>query len=277
MTRRHQSGSALTLVMLGILAAGVLATIAYGSYYQIARGTQDTMNRTQSAALLTQAVYALATEAATAGDIDADGVTEPTAGAVAFTPIDGFEVPATSGAPKTDAWGSKIKYCPWDNGSTNTSAGRLTGVDAALQTSLQIALISAGPDKAFATTCAQVLAGGAAAQPNGDDGIRTLTVAQLNQGVGGTYFYGDPVANVSALPATDAPAGKMRVAKDTQIPYLWNGSSWAPLNAGAWLMVPVSTTPATSCAPYPPGTLARDSADVLYLCRAAQTWKTVIP
>ena len=276
MTRHHQTGSALTLVMLGILAAGVLATVAYGSYYQISRGTQDTMNRTQSAALLTQAAYALATEAATTGDIDTDGVTEPPAGAVVLG--DGYEVPATSGAPKTDAWASKIQYCPWDNGSDNTSPGRLTGVAAALQTSLQIALISAGPDKAFATTCAQVLAGGTAAQPNGDDGIRTLTVAQLNQGVGGTYFYGDAVANVLALPATDAPAGKMRVAKDTQIPYLWNGSSWSPLNAGAWLVIPTTTTlAATSCVPYPPGTLARDLADVLYLCGAAQTWKTVIP
>jgi type II secretory pathway pseudopilin PulG len=276
MTRRHQTGSVLTLVLLGILAAGVLATIAYSSYYQIARGTQDTMNRTQSAALLTQAVYALATEAATTGDIDGDGVTEPPAGAVVLN--DGYEVPTTSGAPKIDAWGSKIQYCPWDNGSTNTSAGRLTGAAAALQTSLQLALISAGPDKAFATTCAQVLAGGAAAQPNGDDGIRTLTVAQLNQGVGGTYFYGDPVASVAALPATDAPVGKMRLAKDTQIPYMWNGTSWLPLNAGAWLEIAATTTAAlTSCAPYPPGTLARDSADALYMCKADQKWKTVLP
>jgi hypothetical protein len=280
MTRRHQTGSVLTLVMLGILAAGVLATIAYGSYYQIARGTQDTMNRTQSAALLTQAVYALATEAATAGDIDSDGITEPPAGLAVLN--DGYEVPATSGAPKTDAWGSKILYCPWDNGSTNTSAGRLTGAAAALQTSLQLALISAGPDKTLDTSCADVLThvnAHASVIANGDDGVRTMTVAQLNQGVGGTYFYGDPVASVAALPATDAPIGKMRVAKDTQIAYMWNGTIWVPLNtgAGAWLVIAATTTAAlTSCAPYPPGTLARDlAADTLYLCKANQTWKTV--
>jgi len=268
MTNRQQQGSVLTLVMLGILAAGVLATIAYGSYYQIARGTQDTMNRTQSSALLTQGAYALTTESAATGDIDNDGVTEPPAGAVVLN--DGFEVPATSGAPKTDAWGSKISYCPWDNGSTNGSAGRLPGVALSLQTSLQLALISAGPDKVFATFCAQVLAGGAAVLPNGDDGIRIMTVAQLNQGVGGTYFFGDPVADVSKLPAT-AASGTMRVTKDSQIPYLWNGTSWLPLNAGAWLEVVAGT----SCSTYPRGTLARDSVDGLYICKASQVWTAV--
>jgi hypothetical protein len=276
MTRRNQQGSVLTLVMLGILATGVLATIAYGSYYQIARGTQDTMNRANSSALLTQGAYTLATEAAALGDIDTDGVTEPPGGLIPLS--DGYEIPTNSGASKNDAWGSKILYCPWDSGSTNTSTGRLNGASPGDQNSLQFALISAGPDKTLDTTCANVLAHVTTHAPvitNGDDGVRTMTVAQLNQGVGGTYYYGDPVADVLKLPS-NAPTGMMRVTKDTQIPYFWNGTSWLPLNAGAWLVIAATTTAATTpCTPYPPGTLARDSADVLYMCKANGTWRTV--
>ena len=265
--RRQQQGSILTLVLLGLLAVAVLATIAYGSYYQIARGTQDTVNRVNSSALLTQAAYTLATEAR---DIDADGMTEPPAGVSVLN--DGFEVPATSGAPKTDAWGSKIKYCPWDNSSlsvaTTTSAGWLPGVYPALPSTVQFALVSAGPDKTFNTSCLQAIAGA-----QGDDGVRVMTVAQLNQGVGGTYFYGDPVANLTALTAlstTGVPQGMMRVTQDTQIPYVWHDTSWLPLNAGAWLVVVANTT----CSAYLSGTLARDTADNLYMCTSVtKIWK----
>jgi hypothetical protein len=264
MMRRQQSGSLLVLLMLGLAAAGVLATLAYGSYYQVARGTQETVTRANSSALLTQAAYTLATEAS---DTDTDGTTEPSAGLVVLG--DGWEVPASSGAPKADAWGSAIKYCPWDNGSTHASAGRLAGANPALQSSIQFAMVSAGPDKTFSTSCNQALTGA-----TGDDGVRLMSVAQLNQGVGGTVFYGDPVASVSALPVTGAPNGMMRVTKDTQIPYLWNGASWVPFNTGAWLVV----VSGADCSAYPPGTLGRDVADSLYMCTAngsPRTWKNV--
>lgn len=268
MMRRQQQGSILTLVLLGILAVGVLATLAYGSYYQIARGTQDTVNRVNSSALLTQAAYTLATEAR---DTDADGMAEPPAGLIPL-PDGGWEVPATSGAPRTDAWGSPLRYCPWDNsslnGATTTSTGRLPGVYPALPTSVQFALVSAGPDKTFNTSCEQAKTGAL-----GDDGIRVMSVAQLNQGVGGTYFYGDPVANLAALTALSTagvPPGMMRVTQDTQLAYLWNGTSWVPLNAGAWLVVVAGA----ACGNYPPGTLARDAADNLYMCATlTNTWK----
>lgn len=263
MIRKKQAGSLLMLAMLGLVAAGVLATIAYGSYYQIARGTQDTVLRANASALLTQAAYTLATETT---DSDADGIAEPSAGLLALG--DGWEIPASSGAPKADAWGTAIKYCPWDNGSVNASTGRLAGANPALQNSIEFALVSAGPDKTFNTSCDQAKTGAA-----GDDGIRAMTVAQLNQGVGGTKYYGDPVANVSALPASGAPAGMMRIALDTQIPYLWNGSSWVPLLALAALVVVAGA----DCSTYPPGALGRDASDDLYLCKAMapRTWKKV--
>jgi hypothetical protein len=275
--RRQQQGSVLTLVMLGILAAGVLATIAYTSYYQIARGTMDTVNRAQSSALLTQATYILAAEAK---DSDSDGVLEPLAGVLRLSDglNDGWAIPAASGAPKVDAWGSSIKYCPWDNGSVISITDRLAGANPANQnqSSLQFALISAGPDKVFATTCADVWAGGATTLPKGDDGVRTMTIADMNRGV--TYLLGDPVANLSLLPVSGTPAGTMRVATDTQITYLWNGSSWLPLGNAVGLVDP-PVVANTSCSAYPPGMLVRDASGNLWMCKSEldKTWKKVSP
>ena len=264
MERKKESGSVLSLTLLGLAAVAVLATIAYGSYYQIARGTQDTANRARSSALLTQAAYTLTTEAS---NTYGDGVAKPPAGLVALD--DGWEVPATSGAPKVDAWGPAIKYCPWANGAVNSTPGRLNGANPALQSTPQFALVSAGPDKVFNTSCAQALI-----SAQGDDGVRTMTVAQMNQGVGGTYFFGDPVATLSALPASGSPTGMLRLTLDTQIPYVWNGTSWMPLNAGAWLVI----TALSSCTGFPAGTLARDNADDLYICTSAPSsiWKKVL-
>lgn len=98
-----------------------------------------------------------------------------------------------------------------------------------------------------------------------------MTIAPLNQRVGGTYFFGDPLASVLGLPASGAPAGMLRLTLDTQVPYVWNGSSGLPLPAGAW---PVLVAGA-DCTAYLPGTLARDAADDLYLCKtnAPRNWK----
>lgn len=266
--RHPQQGSVLTLVLLGLLAVSVLATIAYGSYYQIARGTADTVNRAQSSALLTQATYTLAAESK---DSDADGTLEPLAGVHRLSDglNDGWAVPATSGAPKADAWASNIKYCPWDNGTViaDPSAGYLTGTNPATLTSVQFALVSAGADKTFQTSCEQAKTSSLA-----DDGVRIMTVADMNRGV--TYLLGDPAASVSALPASGSPAGTMRVATDTQITYLWNGTSWLPLGTVVGL---VAATAGTNCAPYPPGLLARDASNDLWMCKSDNTWKKVSP
>ncbi|MDP3438075.1 MAG: hypothetical protein Q8R95_00585 [Azonexus sp.] len=259
MTHRKQSGSILTLVLLGLLAAGVLATIAYGSYYQIARGVQDTVLKANASALLTQAAYALAAEA---GDTDSDGVAEPPA-------ANAGKIPASSGAPKSDAWGTAFLYCPWDNGAVNSSAERIDGENPAQQTSIQFALVSAGPDKVFATDCAQAKTGLPAV--GSDDGVRTRTVSQITQGVGGTYFYGDPVANKEALLLlTGSPVGMMRIAKDSNITYSWNGGAWVPLTAVAALVAGV--TAGGNCNPYPAGALVRDAADDLYMCGSGNIW-----
>lgn len=263
---QRQAGSILAFVLLALVTLGVLATLAFGTYYQIARGTQDTVLRAHASALLTQAAYVLATEARDS-DVDSDGFAEPLIGTVVLD--GGWEIPASSGAPKTDPWGTAIKYCPWDNGSTNSSAGRLAGDNPASPASLQFALVSAGPDKSFQTSCVEAKTGA-----QGDDGLRTISVSQMTQGVGGTYFYGDPVANVSALPATGSPSGMMRITKDTQLPYLWTGSAWVPMNSVAG----ITTSDGIDCSDFPPGALGRDTTDDLLICKGnglPRVWKRV--
>ena len=82
------------------------------------------------------------------------------------------------------------------------------------------------------------------------------------------------MAALTSLSTNGVPVGMLRVTLDTQVPYLWNGSSWLPLNAGAWVEVIENA----DCSLYPTGTLGRDLADNLLMCAKANgQWKKVSP
>lgn len=94
------------------------------------------------------------------GDVDSDGTIEPreyTTQAGGIT--GGGSIPATVGATRTDPWGILFGYCVWDAGSVDNgkndagtgTTNRLNGANT--QTDTVLALISAGPDKVFQTTC----------------------------------------------------------------------------------------------------------------------------
>jgi hypothetical protein len=249
---QQQKGSVLTLVLLGLLAAGVLATIGYGSYYQITRGTQDTMLRANTMALLNQAVHILASQAT---DGDADCVKEPPAGVGSVD--DGVMISSSTGAPQADAWGSPIKYCRWNNKDPSTLSA------------LQLTLISAGTNKTFDTSCADALV---LTRPNGDDLWQKLTLAQQNHIINSTVSYANTVASRADLISTCEPIGTLRITLDTQVPYLWSGSAWLPLNAVAGLLAQEND----ACLSHPAGALARDAADNLLMC-AQGNWTKVSP
>lgn len=95
------------------------------------------------------------------GDCDADGYVEPVpfraAGGAPF-PNGGGLLPTTIGAALTDAWKTEFGYCVWDHGSAIDDAGcggapqlRLRG--GADGTYSVLAVISAGPNRAFETNC----------------------------------------------------------------------------------------------------------------------------
>ena len=209
------------------LAATLIGGLGY-TYFSITKTNAMAQLRTHSGNLLTQAATILVTEAANG---DSDDFLEPPAGTTASG--DGYDIPAASGAPKADAWGSKLRYCPWDNGSANASAGRLAGDNPGTVSSAILAVISAGLDKSFQTTCAQAKAG----TMQGDDGMRVMSDSQVRQGIGGTAYFGDPVANTAALDALPAAAikpGQARITLDTGAVYVNKTGNAGP---GNWVQI----------------------------------------
>lgn len=217
-----------------IFALVALCLAAGGMAYDVLK-TQNTsalvQQRTTSGGLLTQAHAVLVSEST---DIDQDGFPEsPAMEPSASAPVGGGVVPATSGAPKGDVWGTAFGYCAFDLGSANTSTGRIPGSTSASQSSVVFALISAGADKVFQTACAQAKAG----QVQGDDGMRMVTVAQLRQGVGGTQYYGDPVADDDALASLNTASlknGEQRLVLSSNVVKRWDAaaSNWASISGG---------------------------------------------
>lgn len=94
---------------------------------------------------------------ANSGDVDSDGTIEPREFTTQTGGITGGgSIPTVVGANRTDPWGTLYGYCVWNNGS---SYGALTNILAGAVTTgtpvpTVIALVSAGPDKTFQTSCA---------------------------------------------------------------------------------------------------------------------------
>lgn len=252
--QKRQRGSVLFMMLAGISALGVMAFIGSTLYSTIISGNQRSNLGINTGQILTQAAYTLTTETNGAGSYPV--ATAPTAWSgtnPTTVPTQGTAnavglVPATSAAPKVDAWGSNLAYCTYT---------------AAAQGDPVFALISAGPDKTFQTTCTQAFGAVAA----GDDGVRAKSAANIRQGVGGTVYYGDPVANVAALAALTAPrAGEMRLALAEGLVYV-NPTGVA--GAANWVInqnLPVIVSGA-DCSAYPAGAMGRDATGEVYACK----------
>lgn len=263
-------GMAYAFAVLAILS--VISVMGYSVYAGVTKSNSQSQNRTLSGNLLDLATAALSVESK---DLDGDGQPE----APAMVALDGASncngtgaaancfIPATSAAPKSDAWGSPIRYCAWDHGAVNTTTSRIIdGNDnPATQNSVVFALISAGPDKIFQTTCADAKAG----TRKGDDGYRKMTVFLINKGNGGTVYFGDPVEDLAALnslvPASGYTPqnGEQRILKSTGQVYYWMGTAWAN-------QVPVAGLVANSndnCDRYGIRAIATDLMGSLMVCQ----------
>lgn len=142
-------GMALSGVMKGPLVSSVQLTRINTSENQMAQTAKSVVMAAASLPSL--------------GDCDADGLVEPwewrAPGSLPH-PVGGGLVPDTIGlASKKDPWGTEYGYCVWDNGATILSVGcqsggahaRLGGTNT--KAAPAVAIISAGPDKVFSTTC----------------------------------------------------------------------------------------------------------------------------
>lgn len=116
-------------------------------------------------------------------DCDGDGTIEPLPFAIGAdsAPAGGGLIPATVGVRRMDPWGGAYGYCVWDHGVQIKAAGcggapanRLAGSSAAIDDATAIAVISAGPDRIFQTSCSGV-APTVNKPTNSDDLIRLTT------------------------------------------------------------------------------------------------------
>ena len=159
--RRSQSGN----VFFALFGAVALVGVVGASSMQIMKGPVRSMSEVTKRTvaennMIASAKLALiaATSGATGGDCDADGFVEPVpfdAAGVGAAPTGGGYLPASIGAALNDPWDTRYGYCVWDHGAVTTGCtglNYLAGINAA--TGYSIAIISAGPDRQFATTCA---------------------------------------------------------------------------------------------------------------------------
>lgn len=189
---REAAGHVLFATIAGLAFVSILAT----GTYQIVSQRAGAHSKDAIGQSLSRAISVLATEANTA----VDGFPLPPAGDMPFS--DGYYVPSTSAADRIDRMGAPLLYCPWDNGQTNSSSGRLAGDAPGADASVAIGVISSGVDKRLETTCANARAGVVV----GDDMSRTATVAQM-RALGGTKYYLAPVECENAATPTADLAG----------------------------------------------------------------------
>ena len=135
-----------------------------------------------------------------AGDCDSDGFIEPappdTGPGCNITLPGGGCIPSSIGAAKTDPWGTMVGYCAWNHGPKTSGsgcpAGLLVGTNGTSKT--VIAVISAGADRQFQSTCGN---DPAYVTKGGDDIVEEWTFSEAQTLSGGglwTLMSGNPNA-----------------------------------------------------------------------------------
>jgi hypothetical protein len=184
-----------------------------------------------------QAILSLAAESK---DGDGDGYLESPAMRAGAGPAGGGIIPLTSAAPKDDSYGTKLGYCAWDNGATGTLTGLIAGAPSNARAPV-LAVVTAGSDNIFQTSCADIfaaVAAGTGTGVKGDDFAISYNTTQLKLGNSGSLYHGDPVLDTAALNALAAQqlldptkvvlrVGEVRITTSDNVLHVWNGSTWA--------------------------------------------------
>lgn len=205
--RNSQSGN----VFFALFGAVALVGVVGASSMQIMKGPVRSMSEVTKRTvaennMIASAKLALiaATSGASGGDCDADGFVEPVpfdAAGVGAAPTGGGYLPASIGAALNDPWDSRYGYCVWDHGAVTTACGGanyLAGENAA--TGYSIAIISAGPDRQFATTCAAYPTATALNKtPGTDDIVLGYTYGEASALSGGLWNLKDGDADTAQI------------------------------------------------------------------------------
>jgi hypothetical protein len=196
-----EAGNIFFTLFGAVMIVGMLGTVVVSTM----RGPLSTMVTVQSRTraesemnIASRLALLEATQLPGSGDCDGDGFVEP----MEFTdaggngPIGGGFLPASIASSHVDPWGMQYGYCAWDAGSANDMAAcdidgtgsneRLNGnggVDD--ETYTIVAIISAGPDQAFDTTCIGGV--GSGVSKGGDDLVVEYTYAGASTATGGLW------------------------------------------------------------------------------------------
>lgn len=263
------------LALVGVLSASMM-TFMKGPLATSIKLTK--MNTAESQMTIGAQVAVMATAAqANNGDCDLDGYVEPLEWRTATTepkPTGGGLVPLSLGISKKDPWGTEYGYCVWNHGPTLTGSGcnanMLNGYNSNANT--VVALISAGPDKAFTTTCrtfavADVVANGvltdltdlplvSKAAETDDDIITSFTYQEATGASGGLWnlkaadpstavinkkiettgsasFAGGILLPDKSLITCDATTAGIMAKSGTTGIEMCNGTSWTAISGGA--------------------------------------------
>lgn len=180
------------VAVAGVLSASV-ATFMQGPLKGSVQLSRQSRAETQMNIAGQMAI--MATTNAIGADCDSDGMVEALGWRLpgsAPSPVGGGLLPMELGISKKDPWGTEYGYCVWDHGAailspTCQTAGannRLEGVNSSNYP--VIAIISAGPDKTFSTTCRPFSTGATRADVNNNGVLTDATDLQLVSKTAGT-------------------------------------------------------------------------------------------
>ncbi len=140
--------------MVGVIGASTM-TVMKGPVRTMSQVTKQTLTENE---MIAAGKLAIIRATQNGGDCDSDAEIEPVQMSGTAVPgSSGLEdLPASIGASKEDSWGMPYAYCAWNHGADVNGCGasnnnRLEGTDTGDQ--YVIAIISAGPDGVFNTTC----------------------------------------------------------------------------------------------------------------------------
>jgi len=144
-----------------------------------------------------------AAQQANNGDCDADGYVEPVPPDLtcAHHPLGASSgcIPSAIGSAKSDPWGTAYGYWAWNHGPMTSGGACSTDLYAGVNAGDKpvIAIISAGPDRTFQTSCA---AGTYVTTPAGsDDVVLSYTYAEAVQVSGGLWSLKSGAPNTATI------------------------------------------------------------------------------
>ncbi len=172
---KYQRGNVFFALFGAVAFIGVLGA-ATMSFMKGPLKTSVTLSRMSVAQTQMQVASQMAVLQASSqtdsGDCDVDGFVEPmefkVQGTASLKPVGGGNIPNSLGASKKDPWGQLYGYCVWNSGSnvaiypavgsnvacdddSSTAEDRIEG--SPNDYDVVLAIISAGPDRTFQTTC----------------------------------------------------------------------------------------------------------------------------